>query len=490
MNILSYRGPGAGGGVSSALTRLMNQLSGFGSGCLERSDFAQGQLGISRKGKQLRWWRLEGSAITDCVDSEFISLPGAEVIDGHYRYCNEFLWPILHDMPQYARYSDVDHAFYAEFNQQFAQALKRARRQSFVERSSRSYFVHDYQLALMPSLLRKARLSALQISVFWHIPWPKVVEDRHKQAIGELAQCMVASDVIGFHTFEYAFNFLNFVEELLPDVELDRRSLSLRLAGGRLVRLKVMPLGLDLDFWQKAPHNYSKESMASKFGRYVLSVDRCDYTKGVLPRLAAIDNFFQRWPEQRGKLTFVQICQRTRDGLPSFDDYYARCVSQAEDLNSRHGDESWRPLIWMKDTVSQESLIDLYRNASAMLINPIRDGLNLTAKEFALSCADLSSPGALLLSKGAGVFHEIGKYAKEVEPDNREQMSLAIREALHMPESIRKEAISLMRRKLDENTLGDWWQAFTFAEVACGEPLDFEKELQLFASNKLEAIGF
>lgn len=494
MNILSYRGPGAGGGVSSALSRLTNRLSGLTFGHAE-----------TLNSYPLRWWHLEGSEIKDCFGHEFIGRPSADVIAGHYRYCNQFLWPILHDMPDYAGDCDADRAFYAEFNQHFARVLRRVRRQSFIERYSRSFFVHDYQLAFMPSLLRKAGLASLQISIFWHIPWPKRVEERHRQAISEIAQGLLESDVIGFHTFEYAFNFLDFVALRLPGVELDRRSLSLKLACGRIVRLKVMPLGLDLDFWEKAQQSYSKEdfwgensscqnsspeTIAARFGRYVLSVDRCDYTKGVLPRLAAIESFFQRFPEEKGKLTFVQICQRTRNGLPSFDEYYSRCISQAEDLNSRLGDQFWRPLVWMKETVSQESLIGLYRNASVMLINPVRDGLNLTAKEFACSCADLSSPGALLLSRGAGVFHEIGKYAIEVVPEDCEQMSTAVKQALLMPESARRRAISLMRRKLDENTLEDWWHAFTFAELACSERLDFQKELQLFTSTKMEAIGF
>lgn len=494
MNILSYRGPGAGGGVSSALSRLMNRLSGLTSGYAE-----------TLNSYPLRWWHLEGSDIKDSFGHEFISRPNPEVIAGHYRYCNEFLWPVLHDMPEYAAYSDIDRVSYAEFNQYFVRVLKRARRQSFLERKWRSFFVHDYQLAFLPSLLRRAGLSSLQISIFWHIPWPRKVEECHRQEIFELAQGLLESDVIGFHTYEYAFNFLDFVEGQLPGVELDRSSLSLKLACRRIVRIKVMPLGLDLDFWARAQSHLFKEKtleensfcqnsspkiLAARFGRYVLSVDRCDYTKGVLPRLAAIESFFQRFPEEKGKLTFVQICQRTRNGLPSFDQYYSRCISQAEDLNNRLGDESWRPLVWVKETVSQESLIDLYRHASVMLINPIRDGLNLTAKEFACSCADLSSPGALLLSRGAGVFHELGKYTTEVEPEDCRQMSTAVKQALLMPESARRQAISLMKKKLEENTLEDWWHAFTFAELACSERSEFEKELQLFTSTKMEAIGF
>ncbi|MGH9551395.1 MAG: trehalose-6-phosphate synthase, partial [Terriglobales bacterium] len=190
----------------------------------------------------------------------------------------------------------------------------------------------------------------------------------------------------------------------------------------------------------------------------VLSVDRADYTKAVIERLNIVDRFFERRPEMVGNLSFLQICGRSRAGLPAFDSYWNDCRSLYEQINNRWRKDSWQPVQWMEQPLNASELSVLYRRASAMLVNPVRDGLNLTAKEY-VACQD-KKPGVLLLSPGAGVWHEIGKYALPADPHQPEQVVDSLAKALHMSEFESKAINVLARIKLEKFCLDTWWNYF------------------------------
>ncbi|MBY0357238.1 MAG: trehalose-6-phosphate synthase [Candidatus Obscuribacterales bacterium] len=421
MNILSYRGPGSAGGVSGTISGIMRN-------CAQSYD---------------HWWHLYGTGIatrvstTDNIAYVCNLQPG--IVAGHYRYCNEFLWPILHDMPELAVLRAEDRTAYQQFNLAFTHHAVQA---NTVHTRPR-FFIQDYQLALAPALISRKRKA--RINVFWHIPWPKNVDEAHVADLIEIAQSLLSANKIGFHTSEYADNFLRFAAKYLPEHPN--------------TKIIVHPLGLDYDYWsaQDDPDE-SKELLFVKSlpKKFVLSVDRADYTKGIIQRIKAIEHFFADYPEMRNEISFVQICQRSRAGLPAFDQYWQECQQAANIVNMKFARDSWQPLVWVQEALSSDALAYLYKRAEVMLVNPLRDGLNLTAKEFA-AC---SKRGVLLLSPQAGVWHEFKNSAVSLDPACPQSMASQIFASLAISEEERCLKIAQMKLRLKQNPLSDWWEKF------------------------------
>jgi trehalose-6-phosphate synthase len=454
MNILSYRGPGKAGGVSAALMRL-----------------AEGS------GAEHSWYFLENGTVSGvdgvAAASKYNRIP-AEVVDGHYRYCNDFLWPVMHDLGSYASYRLQDHFSYNRFNRIFC-------RQILNNPCLWPDFVQDYQLALLPLLLRR---SATKVGLFWHIPWPRSVPEAYVPAILDIAKALLAADILGFHTAEYAQNFSNFVERYVPlassvSPELIEHEMATSCQwfvpknkqqkqscspdshiATKKTRLVVAPLGLDLSYWKSigdAKQNVSMHPTLLK-GPYVFSVDRADYTKGVLNRLEAIEHFFSDYPDLRGKLTFAQVSGRTRPGLASFDQYWQQCQEKLDLLNRRFVTDDWKPVVSFEKPLSAVDLAVLYRRAAIMLVNPLRDGLNLTAKEFISVASD--NPGVLLLSREAGVWSELGEQAVAVDPNRPKEMAAIIYRSLGMDKKEKIARHQAMCESLKRNTLAAWCDKF------------------------------
>jgi len=467
MDVLSYRGPGASGGVSSALVSAWKK----------------------QYGANTRWWFLAGDSLSvlDRNGSEhvnFVTQMDESVVKGHYRYCNEFLWPLLHDLPLYASYSSDDRTSYRRFNSQVAQHV------CFYGQSNTSFFVQDYQLALLPRLM-----SGTRSLVFWHIPWPKDVPAEFVDQLAEIARGILSAHVVGFHTTEYATNFMKFVAQNLAEYSVNTTKGLISQRPGRgsfalieqgtvgidqpyvlrpltpldappavYTRVVAKPLGVDVQKWQDAA---AAEVTAAVTGRlpdgilnrrFVLSVDRADYTKSVFERLRAIDQFLESNAHMKGQVEFVQICGRSRVGLREFDAYWDLCRSFYIHLDAKWRTENWRPVRWIEESFSGDELATIYRRATAMLVNPVRDGLNLTAKEFA-ACQSADA-GVLLLSPGAGSWHEIGNYCLPAEPGDVDGMVESLSRALSMPRSERHARNSLAKLKLEGSSLDRWSRYF------------------------------
>jgi trehalose-6-phosphate synthase len=452
MNIISYRGPCSPGGVSGTLARIY----------------------ANHASVEDRWWYVSGSTLLtmqkdDRIPAAACQIP-QKIIAGHYRYCNEFLWPILHDMPEIAVYSAENRQLYQKFNLSVAGNVANLRHLRQVSAS----FVNDYQFALLPSLLGAKH----SVTAFWHIPWPMAVPDCFAPALAEIAEGLLGSTTLGFHIKEYALNFLHFVSARLPQyaVDFDRQIVYARrpaltpeatVAGPARTKVVVQPLGIDIGFWNNLSRTEAavvqpgimKMKMEMDVDRpFILSVDRTDYTKGILHRLASIDKFFEKYPAFVGQVNFLQLCQATRSGLPAFDRYFQACRAEADRLNARWAAEDWQPVIWIDQPIDASGLSRLYRDAAALLVTPLRDGLNLTVKEF-IACSDVD-PGVLLLSPGTGVWHEVGKHALSVIPERPEQVADQILLALSMPREERLIRSKHLKHVLETNTLEHWWEQF------------------------------
>lgn len=446
MNVLSYRGPGKAGGVSGALARIIEKTGD----------------------ESIYWWYLDETKLKSrnrhgCA--EIRGLPDS-VVEGHYRHCNNFLWPVLHGMPERALLDPVDKLSYEQFNNLFAINVLRSIDQSLPQRC----FVQDYQLSLVPSLLDRS--ANLTTSIFWHIPWPHSVERYHREALIEVAKGLLASQKIGFHIEEYARNFLNFVRLYLPQFEVDFDTKQVTEIKQKLNRpdkalrsqIVVLPLGLDIQFWSKNSFLNEPLALNGHIRRtcsrpYILSVDRADYTKGVLQRLKAIDHLFEVSPELVGNVSFLQVCQPSRVGLAQFDKYWRQTQKASQELNSRWRQDTWQPLVWVADPVQPSDLAWLYANATAMLVSPLRDGLNLTAKEF-ISCARRED-SVLLLSSGAGVWQELGDLAIQVNAHVPVVAANQIARSLAMPTKEKARRMRELKKRVERNPLDIWWNHFT-----------------------------
>lgn len=480
MDVVSYRGPGVAGGVSSGLGNIWSKHASDNS----------------------RWWYLSKNIVEVLAPwshkSNFMALLPDELIDGHYRFCNEFLWPVLHDLPQYAAYHEENFQQYKSFNRIISEQIDAE------ATTRRDYFIQDYQLALVPRWLSAY---GHRTAIFWHIPWPCNVPEEFRTALAEVAQGMLEASTLGFHTQEYAENFLQFIQKNMPgyqanstlmtvqknmaasdkrNIHFSHKSYVLRHddAASRVqtssgTQIIVYPLGIDLDFWNQM--RAESETVVLPDGlekilnkRFVLSVDRADYTKAVLDRFLIIDKFFEKFPEQRGKITFVQICGRTRVNLPAFDTYWSSCKALAASVNSRWSRDGWQAIEWQTDPLSSVELSRLYSHASAMMVNPVRDGLNLTAKEF-VACQS-EKPGVLLLSSGAGAWQELGDYALPISLNQHELSASFVNDSLNMPERERQLRMLSMKTVLVSNQLSDWWSQFSSIPAAAAAQKKTEME--------------
>ena len=479
MDVVSYRGPGVAGGVSSGLSSAWR----------------------AQRQNDTRWWFIADEALQFLTPSttknEFVTQISHATVEGHYHFCNEFLWPIMHDLPQHATLRDADFQHYKQFNKQLGEFI------NFEQIRNKKYFVNDYQLAFLPGQLANAGGKSV---LFWHIPFPKHVNEEHKAVLSEIVRGLLEAGSLGFHTQEYADNFASFVSENLAEYFMsdDNRVVTkstnaafriraLDLAQGDndsfvtrtfyrypkqplntvATQIVVAPLGVNAQAWTEYAEKHEDNVLPERFNhlqgqKVIFSVDRADYTKAVLERIRIIDQFFKEHPHWRGKVSFVQICGRSRSGIAAFDRYWRRCQKLAKVVNDKYSNANWKPLEWIEDCVGAPELAGLYKNAHAMLVNPVRDGLNLTAKEF-IACQG-ENPGVLLLSPGAGAWHELGDFALAAPPLEPDEAVKAIAQSLTMNLGERKMRNNLLKKSVLGNSLPNWWKTVTQAPSAVQTP--------------------
>ena len=467
MDVISYRGPGAAGGVSSGLANAWR----------------------SQKVSETFWWFLSNESLSnlapDSTEPKFYTQLNESTVKGHYHFCNNFLWPLMHDLPIHATFVQEEFDHYKEFNRIFGQFI------AFEQRKSKRYFVNDYQLVFLPQYLSE---EGGRVSVFWHIPWPKNVAPEYKSVLREIALGLMNSRTLGFHTQEYADNFMTFVKEVLPEARLNRESMRInhaqtnqqdieqvfglssfidrpfRSATAQPVfsgtQIVVAPLGIDQEQWSTMAAAEADDRVASVLqqsqGQHlVLSVDRADYTKAVFDRMRIIDRFLSEHPSWQNRISFVQICGRSRTGLTAFDQYWDNCKKMATTVNERWRTRDWQPINWIEDPLPAKALSVLYKHADTMLVNPVRDGLNLTAKEF-VACQH-ENPGVLLLSPGAGAWHELGQHALPADPLAPHVTADSLARAVAMPPIEKMWRNQQLKRSLKSNPLQNWWRSINSA---------------------------
>lgn len=377
-----------------------------------------------------------------------ISLTDTQVRGFYHGLSNSALWPLCHYFLGRVRYDLAEWQIYEQVNQQFAQATLGDAGQGD------TIWVHDYQLARVPHFIRQQRPSA-RIIFFWHIPFPPAELFRTFPWRRQLLESLLTCDLIGFHIPEYARNFAATAAELLG-AQVDGDTIHY---GGKPIRLVARPIGIDhlaVDHEArsqrtKARVQHLRSALGS--GTLVVGVERMDYTKGIVERLQAIEHLLEHRPGWRGRFSLIQIVTPSRLDVEAYRQKKREIDETVGRINGRFSDGIWIPIRYLHRVFSPSELIAYYCVADIALVTPLRDGLNLVAKEYVAS--RIHEDGVVILSEFAGVAYQLPE-ALITNPYSQEDMATALEQALRMPLPEQHWRMETMRNRIKTEDI-KWW---------------------------------
>lgn len=376
-----------------------------------------------------------------------------EEINNYYEgFSNEVLWPVFHYMAVYARYEQVYWDFYYKVNSKFRDVVLQ------VAEPGDIIWIHDYQLLLLPGLIR-SETADVAIGYFQHIPFPSFELFRLIPWRCELLEGMLGADLLGFHTFDDSHHFLNAVTRLLPV----NASSNVVMVNDRAVIAETFPMGIDNEKFELLSDDpevlRQLESLKENFHhtRMVLSIDRLDYSKGIIQRLQAFELFLQLYPEYVEKVVLYMIVVPSRDTVPQYKELKEAIDMLAGGINARFRTMNWHPINYFYRSFPVEVLAALYNFADVGLVTPMRDGMNLVSKEYVASRKN--NDGVLILSEMAGASKELID-ALIVNPNNIGAIARGLHEALNMPEKEQQRRMKQMRQVVAKFNISHWVKLF------------------------------
>jgi trehalose 6-phosphate synthase len=379
---------------------------------------------------------------------------GAEDYKEYYNgFANRVLWPVLHYRFDQAEFSRRDLSGYMRVNEHFASELDKLLRPDDV------IWVHDYHLMPLASALR-ARGHRNRIGYFLHIPCPPPEVLTALPGHERLIPTLTEYDLVGFQTGDDAFNFTRY---LTRECGLHSRDFSFPV-GDRELRVDAFPVGIETEHFAKTARlaiksHFVQNVIGSLNGRaMIIGVDRLDYSKGLNLRLDAYQEFLRNYPDCRGKVTYLQITPKSRSEIPEYIEMERMVSEAAGRINGTYGEADWTPIRYINRPYNRTALAGFYRSARAGLVTPLRDGMNLVAKEY-IAAQDADDPGVLILSRFAGAAHEC-KEALLVNPYDTEAVASALNRALAMPLDERRERHRAMYEILLRNDIAHWAERF------------------------------
>jgi trehalose 6-phosphate synthase len=396
----------------------------------------------------------------DGIEFATVDIPG-EDFDAYYNgFCNSSLWPLHHYFTTTFRYAGAEYESYLKVNRFFSDALSK------LIRSDDTIWIHDYQLIPLGRMLREAGFRN-PIGFFLHIPFPNVAVYRLLPPYADLTRDLCEYDLIGFQTDGDLAGFLSAVESVYGH-DYPRRATSIT-AGSREIRLGVFPIGVDVESVnlaaQRARENDEQVArlVASLLGRQLLlGVDRLDYSKGLSERFNSYQSLLESKPELQGNVTFIQIAPLSRVDVPAYAQIRDALEQTAGHINGRFADADWTPIRYLNKDFSHETLSGFLRIADVAVVTPLRDGMNLVAKEF-VAAQDPARPGVLVLSSLAGAAQELSDGPLLVNPYDKLAVGAALEQALRMPLEERQRRHQSMIKVLREHSIHDWHEQFVTA---------------------------
>jgi trehalose 6-phosphate synthase/phosphatase len=377
-----------------------------------------------------------------------VSLSQQDVDAYYHGICNRTIWPLFHYFSLYAEYSRDFWQAYERVNAAFADVVVG------IARPKDIIWVHDYHLMLLPKLLRE-RLPKANIGFFLHIPFPSFEVFRLLPWREEVLEGLLGADLIGFHTYDYTGHFLDSVHRFLGyEVAMGQITV-----GERIVKADVFPMGIDYDRFSNVVWDERAQIEIKRFHRklgdlrIILSVDRLDYTKGIPQRLEAFSMFLDKNPKFKGRVILVLLVVPSRTKVDQYVQLKKRVDGLVGEINGKHGTIGWVPIWYLYRALPFHSFAALYSLADVALITPLRDGMNLVAKEYVTTKAD--GRGVLILSETAGAAQELGE-AIIINANSQEEVVRALEEALEMPDQEQVERNRMMQKRLRRYNVGRW----------------------------------
>lgn len=368
-------------------------------------------------------------------------------------FSNEILWPVFHYMTTYARYQQSYWEYYVHVNNKFRDIVLEVAEPGDV------IWVHDYQLLLLPALIR-AVLPDITIGFFQHIPFPSYELFRLIPWRVELLEGLLGADLIGFHTFDDARHFVQSTRRLMPAITSASNEISF---NNRNIIVESFPMGIDSEKFAtllKSPQVQEQiDALNKMFGetKVVLSIDRLDYSKGILQRLQAFEQFLQENQDFMGRIVLYMIVVPSRDTVPQYRELRDEIDKVVGSINARYRTMEWQPVFYFYRSFPVEELSALFAKADICLVTPMRDGMNLVCKEYVASRKN--DDGVLILSEMAGASKELVD-AIIVNPNNISAIAGAISEALEMPVNEQRRRMKMMKDIVVKFNIAHWVKLF------------------------------
>ena len=389
--------------------------------------------------------------------SEFNAYPvllSERAMDKFYQgFCNKTIWPLFHYFPTYTVYDDDYWAQYRRVNQIFCDTVME------IVKPDDLVWVHDYHLMLLPRLIRE-RMPHVPIGFFLHIPFPSY--ELFRLLPGgwrrEILEGLLGADLVGFHTHDYTQYFLRCVLRILGY----EHNMGKIMLSDHVVKAETLPMGIDFRRFQQAnssPEVQKEKDEFKTFAPYkvISSIDRLDYTKGILNRLHGYESFLDKNPQWQGKVVLALVVVPSRIGVEHYQQMKRQIDELVGKINGRFGSINWTPILYQYRFLPFYPLIALYSISQVALVTPLRDGMNLIAKEYVASRADRT--GVLILSEMAGASKELGE-GIIINPSNVEEIADALKQALEMSEEEQIRRNRIMQSRLKRYDVVRWANDF------------------------------
>jgi trehalose 6-phosphate synthase/phosphatase len=439
----------------------------------ERSNGGLATAMSSLEAEDKQWVGWPGIASDDLTDEEqaFITKKLAEMdclpvfltkeqISLFYEgYANDTLWPLFHYFQDKTIYHRAYWSAYREVNKLYERAVKK------VAQADATIWVHDYQLMLLPRLVRKV-LPEARIGYFHHVPFPSFEIFRLLPERREIIEGLLGADLVGFHVFDYARHFLSSTLRLLG---IDSYNGMVHY-DERTVHVDAFPIGIDYKSFRDTRKTddavAARQSLEDTYvgEKIILSIDRLDYSKGIPERLDGYQRFLEEYPQFLGKVRLVMVAVPSRTDIETYKQLRDQIEVTVSRINGEFGTSEWAPISYQFQNLPFAEIVALYAQADVMLVTPLRDGMNLVAKEFVAAKGD--EPGVLVLSEMTGAVEELPE-SVVVNPNDVNRLARAIKQALEMPKKEQLSRLATMQDRLREYTVVKWGQDFmeTLARV-------------------------
>ena len=386
----------------------------------------------------------------------------AEEIDGFYfGFSNRTVWPLFHYFLEYSEFELDFWNTYKAVNQKFADAI--------IEKSNEddTIWVHDYQLMLVPQMVREKRPDTT-IGFFLHIPFPSYEIFRTLPWREEVLEGLLGSDLIGFHTYDYERHFLSSVRRLLGlDVSFNEIYLD-----NRVIKVDSFPMGIDYKKFKDAAILHASKSEGERSDlqmrldshkasapdtKLILSIDRLDYSKGIAKRINAFEYFLNKYPEYKEKVRLIILAVPSRSNVPQYQLLKKEIDELVGRINGELSTVNWTPIWYFYRSLPFDNLIDLYTSSDIAWLTPLRDGMNLVAKEYIATRTDKT--GVLILSEMAGSAYEMNE-ALLINPNNFEEQADTLKRAINMPAEEQVSRNEFLQNRLERYNVEVWAKEF------------------------------